>query len=172
MLPTVEKYYFKGNGRMPNSRLPLIVYREAFQSRASEMEARLRSNGWMPSWHSPIGLYPQHHFHSQAHELIAIVRGEIKGLFGGHDGQEVVLKKGDSVVIPAGVGHYGVSITDDLFVTGAFPSGFTFMDFRHGHPDEYREMAEVARRVPIPPVDPFYGVDGPLPSIWHATRKN
>lgn len=168
MSSTVETYFFTGNGRVPNSRLPLLVYRDAFHSRAWEMEELLRSNGWAPSWHSPIGLFPQHHFHSQSHELIAIVRGEVRGLFGGHDGEEVMLRKGDTVVIPAGVGHYGVSITDDLFVTGAFPSGFGVLDFRQGRPDEYAEMAEVSRSVPIPQFDPFFGHGGPLPNLWNA----
>jgi len=168
MATTVETHFFKGNGRVPNSRLPLLVYRNAFDCRGSEMERRLRANDWMPTWHSPIGLFPQHHFHSQAHELIAIVRGEIRGLFGGHGGKEVTLKKGDTVVIPAGVGHYGISITDDLFVTGAFLSGSGFLDFRHGHPSEYNELCEVARGVPVPVTDPYFGAGGPLPTLWTA----
>ncbi len=166
MNTTVETYFFQGNGRIPNSRLPVTVYRQAFGSPARDMESRLRSNGWAPSWHSPIGFFPKHHFHSQAHELIAVVCGEVRGLFGGHTGAEVTLRKGDCVVIPAGVGHFGVSITDDLFVTGAFPSGFGVLDFRQGREDEYAEMVETSRAVPIPQLDPFFGLDGPLPGLW------
>ncbi|WP_181763492.1 cupin domain-containing protein [Mesorhizobium sp. B2-4-15] len=163
---TVETYFFKGNGRVPNSRLPLLVYRDVVAWSAIEMEDRQRSNYWNPSWHSPIGFYPQHHFHSQSHELIAVIRGEARGLFGGHDGKEVLLRKGDVVAIPAGVGHFGVSITDDLLVTGSFPAGFGVLDFRLGHPDEYYELAETSRRVPIPAFDPFFGPGGPLPTLW------
>lgn len=170
MSVTVETHVFEGNGRMPNSRLPLLVYRDVFQSRAAEMEARLRTNEWHPIWHSPIGLFPRHHFHSQSHELIAVIRGEIRGLFGGHDGSEVLLRKGDAVVIPAGVGHFGVSITDDLFVTGAFPAGLGGLDFRQGEPEEYDELCDVARSVPIPTFDPFFGHSGPLPELWNAAH--
>ena len=164
MSVTVETHFFNGNGRVPNSRLPVLVYRDIWKS--PEMENRMRANNWYPSWHSPIGMYPQHHFHSQAHELIAVESGEITALLGGHDGREATLRAGDVVVLPAGTGHFGVSITDDLFVTGAFPAGFGVLDFRLGFPEEYDELREVSRRVPIPARDPFFGVGGPLPSLW------
>ncbi|TPI57362.1 cupin domain-containing protein [Mesorhizobium sp. B3-1-3] len=167
MSGVVETYLFRGNGRVPNSRLPVCVYRDVHAWGGPELEHRLRLNNWYPSWHSPIGMYPQHHFHSQAHELIAVTRGEITGLFGGHDGREVTLRRGDIVVIPAGVGHFGVSLTEDLFVTGAFPAGFGVLDFRLGYPSEYYELAETARKVPIPAFDPVFGSRGPLPALWN-----
>jgi uncharacterized protein YjlB len=167
MSVTVEPYFFAGNGRMPNSRLPLLVYRNVFQCRAAEMEARLRGNQWMPTWHSPIGFFPRHHFHSQSHELIVLIRGEACGQFGGHDGRPATLRKGDAVVIPAGVGHAGISITPDLFVTGAFPAGRCVLDFRHGDEDQYDELVETAAAVPIP-YDPFFGRTGPLRELWRA----
>ena len=104
---TIETHVLPGNGRIPNSRLPLLIYRGAFEVGPVEMEALFRTNEWPPDWHSSFGMYPRHHFHSDTHELIAVTRGTLTGRFGGHDGISATLTTGDLVVIPAGVGHFG-----------------------------------------------------------------
>ena len=163
---TIEAHHLRGNGRIPNSHLPLLVYRNVIEGTPPEMEALLRRNGWPPDWHTSFGMYPKHHFHSDTHELIAVSRGALVGLFGGHDGIRVTLHKGDLVVIPAGVGHFGVEITDDLRLTGAFPSGYAIHDFRLGDVEEYALMVERVQRVPVPAFDPIYGAGGPLTELW------
>lgn len=168
---TVETHYLKGNGRVPNSRLPLLIYRGAVETGPVEMEERMRANEWPPEWHSSFGMYPRHHFHSDAHELIAVTRGTLTGRFGGHDGISATLTAGDVVVIPAGVGHFGESITEDLRLTGAFPVGFAVHDFRLCLPQEYARMADRARRVPVPAMDPLYGPGGPLIDLWTRADK-
>ena len=70
-------------------------------------------------------------------------------------------------MIPAGVGHFGESITEDLRLTGAFPLGHAIHDFRLGYVEEYGRMVERSRRVPIPVFDPIEGAAGSLPQIWH-----
>ncbi|MBN8941970.1 MAG: AraC family ligand binding domain-containing protein [Rhizobiales bacterium] len=167
----VETHILRGNGRVPNSRLPLLIYRGVVTGGPAAMEDELRRNAWPPDWHSGFGMYPRHHFHSDTHELIAVTRGTLTGRFGGHDGISAMLSAGDVVVIPAGVGHFGESITDDLRLTGAFPVGFGVHDFRLGYPDEYPRMAERARKVPIPATDPLFGPGGPLPEIWARADK-
>ncbi|WP_107676309.1 cupin domain-containing protein [Agrobacterium sp. LAD9] len=167
MSVTVEKLFFKGNGRVPNSRLPLLIYRNVIQTSVPEMEKELRTNGWIASWHNAVGMFPKHHFHSEAHEFIAITRGSLEGLFGGHDGTRAILRTGDAVIIPAGVGHLGIAVSEDLRVSGGFPGGYGVLDFRLGRPDEYVQMCEAARQVPIPPLDPFLGAGGPLPDLWN-----
>lgn len=166
MIDSVERYAFSGNGRVPNSRLPALIYRNVIRGTTPEFEETLRTNGWPPDWHSALGMYPRHHFHSDTHELIAVTRGEMTAILGGHDGKSVRLRQGDVVVIPAGVGHLGTAITDDLRLTGSFPEGFGVHDFRLCRPDEYSELAAVAERVPVPAYDPIYGPSGPLPTIW------
>lgn len=168
---TVETHYLKGNGRIPNSRLPLLIYRGAVQVGVAEMEEQIRRNDWPPEWHSSFGMYPRHHFHSDAHELIAVTRGTMVGLFGGHDGVRATVTAGDVIVIPAGVGHFGESITEDLRLTGAFPAGYAIHDFRLGYPDEYARVADRAQRVPIPANDPLHGPKGPLVEIWSSAHS-
>jgi uncharacterized protein YjlB len=168
---TVETHYLKGNGRIPNSRLPLLIYRGAVQVGVTEMEEQIRRNDWPPEWHSSFGMYPRHHFHSDAHELIAVTRGTMVGLFGGHDGVRATVTAGDVIVIPAGVGHFGESITEDLRLTGAFPAGYAIHDFRLGYPDEYARVVDRAQRVPIPANDPLHGPKGPLVEIWSSVHS-
>ncbi|WP_423210567.1 cupin domain-containing protein [Paracoccus yeei] len=144
MSVTIEKHYFTGNGRVPNSRLPLLIYRQVLRGPEKVIEDALRLNRWVPSWYSGEGMWPHHHFHSEAHEIIMVTAGTHKGKFGGHDGREATLHAGDVIVIPAGVGHMGRGISDDLKVTGGFPLSNGIVDFRYGLPDEYDDCARRA----------------------------
>jgi uncharacterized protein YjlB len=163
---TIETHVLRGNGRIPNSRLPLLIYRSVVKTGPVDMEDALRRNQWPPDWHSSFGMYPRHHFHSDTHELIAVTRGTLTGRFGGHDGISAKLSAGDVVVIPAGVGHFGEAITEDLRLTGAFPAGCAIHDFRLGYVDEYSRMVVRARNVTIPAMDPLYGAGGPVTELW------
>lgn len=165
-----KTYLLIGNGRIPNSDLPLTVYKGAIDTDVVDFEAVLRNHGWIPEWHSSIGLYPAQHFHSDAHELIAVTRGSLFGEFGGPGGVRLLLAAGDVIVIPAGVGHFGLEITSDLRLTGAFPLGHSIHDFRLGHPSEYAQVFAASRKVSIPPFDPIYGAAGPLIAAWCQHR--
>ncbi|MFX5793734.1 hypothetical protein ABTD98_21940, partial [Acinetobacter baumannii] len=81
----------RGNGRVPNSRLPLLIYRGVAKNGPVVLEEQLRDNAWPPDWHSGFGMYPRHHVHSDTHELIAVTRGTLTGRFGGHDGISAML---------------------------------------------------------------------------------
>ena len=166
----IESHMLRGDGRIPNSSLPLLIYRGVINSGPMEMEAMLRHFEWPPDWHSSFGMYPRHHFHSDTHELIAVTRGTLEGRFGGRGGIRATLTAGDIVVIPAGVGHFGERITEDLRLSGAFPLGFAIHDFRLGDPSEYARMVERSRRVPVPAFDPVYGADGPLTELWATAQ--
>jgi uncharacterized protein YjlB len=168
---TVETYFLRGDGAVPNSRLPALIYRDVIRGDVVSMEAQLRANEWPPEWHASFGMYPRHHFHSDAHELIAVTRGQMTCRLGGVNGVNAHMKAGDVVVIPAGVGHFGESISDDLRLTGAFPVGHAIHDFRLGDPAEYGRMVQRAQATPIPGMDPFFGATGPLIDLWTNAEK-
>lgn len=163
----VEAYRFGPDGRFPNSALPVIVYRGALPADADAIEALLRDNGWTPAWRATIGFFPFDHFHSTAHELVAIVAGEARGRIGGPGGSPVSLRAGDAVLIPAGVCHFGTFSSADIRTLGAYPAG-TEPDMRRGDPAEYEEVKTNAARVGVPATDPIHGAGGPLDRLWAA----
>jgi hypothetical protein len=75
--PEVQNYRFEDDGRIPNNpELPLLIYPQALlQSAAllSECEALFGVNGWSGCWRN--GVFPYHHYHSTAHEVLGSREG-------------------------------------------------------------------------------------------------
>jgi hypothetical protein len=46
------------------------------------------------------------------------------------------------------------------------------MNYAMKSPEETAELAEKCDSVSIPPLDPLYGLDGPLPRVWKEAVKN
>jgi uncharacterized protein YjlB len=78
-------------------------------------------NGWTGAWTN--GIYRDHHYHSNAREVLGIVAGRVRVELGGEGGQTVELATGDVVVIPAGVAHKNEGASPVLLVVGAYPRG-------------------------------------------------
>ena len=125
MAKDVSAHPFADDGDVPNSRHPLIVYAGAIDPAAGDpaaaFEDLFRANGWSDGWRN--GIFPFHHYHSTAHEVLGIARGAAELRFGGEQGKTFQVKAGDAVLIPAGVGHKRLSATPDLMVVGAYPAG-------------------------------------------------
>lgn len=158
-----EAHRFEDDGRIPNSRLPLLVYRQALPADAGAMERAFAAHGWSGGWRN--GIYPFHHFHSTAHEVLGIARGWAEVAFGGPGGRTVRVDAGDVVVIPAGVAHRNMGDSGDLLVVGAYPGGAAY-DLRRGHAGEHDEVVGNIARVPRPEQDPVGGRGGPLLQLW------
>src|SRR5216684_9154306 len=165
--PTIETYRFADDGIVPNNpALPLVVYRGALPAagdRASACERMFARHGWADSWRN--GIYPHHHYHSTAHEVLGIACGNAWVRLGGEAGQTVELDAGDVVVIPAGVAHKREAASSDLLVIGAYPRG--------QHPDIGRADSAAHDRalpaiaaVPLPEADPVTGRSDPLIECW------
>jgi uncharacterized protein YjlB len=165
--PEARTHLFEDDGRIPNNpELPLLVYSQALPASTdlpSECEALFRENGWGASWSD--GVFPYHHYHSTAHEVLGVVGGEARIAFGGEAGVAVEVEAGDVVVIPAGVGHRNVGSSGDFLVIGAYPRGQSW-DLRTGEPGERPEVLENIRNVPLPEADPVYGEKGPVREHW------
>ncbi len=158
-----ETYRFDDDGCFPNSRLPLLVYRQALPAEAGAIERAFAAQGWSNSWRN--GVFDYHHFHSSAHEVLGIAAGEVRVAFGGPSGRTVTVRAGDVVVIPAGVAHRNTAQSDDLLVIGAYPGGSDY-DLRRGDPREHETVLRAIACVPLPDCDPVFGRDGPLRQLW------
>lgn len=170
--PGVEAHYFEDGGAVPNNpALPLLVYRQVsglgLGDVATAIEARFGQNGWGQGWRN--GIYPFHHFHSNAHEVLGLASGRAKVRFGGASGVSLELLAGDVVVIPAGVGHKREAGSADLLVIGAYPPGADPDLVEEGDGDG-RALRESIRAVPVPDTDPVLGTDGPLLTIWREAQ--
>lgn len=164
-------HHFADGGDVPNNPdLPLILYRQALadvgSDRASAFERLFVAHGWGGTWRN--GIYPFHHYHSTAHEVLGIAAGSAKVQLGGARGETVELVAGDAVLIPAGVGHKRLASSSDLLVVGAYPLGQKWDLIRA---DDVVDGAAVRARiaaVPMPESDPILGSSGPLVSLWAA----
>jgi len=156
---------FADDGRIPNNRLPLLLYPAAVKGEVGpdRMEALLAAGGWPPRWRSTIFTY--HHYHSTAHEVLAVAAGSALVMMGGPDGEELQIAAGDVVVIPAGVGHKRLGSSDDFLVCGGYPPGQDW-DLLKGEPGERPMADENIARVPMPETDPVFGIHGPLIGLW------
>lgn len=157
----IRTIHFDKAGDVPNSNLPVLLYRSVLAShtaaKARAFRERFEANGWTGIWTDTI--YDYLHFHSNAHEVLGIAEGRVTLRLGGDQGSLVRLKAGDMLVLPAGVGHRRVSASD-VKVIGAYPRGQSHYDMkRAGH-----RVPKVA----VPSTDPFYGADGPLAAAWRV----
>jgi len=158
-----ETHTFADAGAIPNSRLPLLVYRAALPADAAVMERHFAANGWSGGWHN--GIFPFHHFHSNTHEVLGIASGRATVLFGGPEGQAVEVRAGDVVVLPAGTGHCRQAASADLLVVGAYPDGADF-DTCRGEQARAEQVRRSIAAVPVPRSDPVAGAEGPLLRLW------
>lgn len=147
-----------------NALLPLLLYRQACQVEVEDgVRELLETNGWTDSWVDTI--YPEHHFHSTAHEVLVALRGSARVQFGGPDGITLTFERGDVVIIPAGVAHRKVDETSDFACMGAYPDGQKY-DMQYHKSDKNN-----LKSVPLPGNDPIYGSDGPLIKNWLSDKE-
>lgn len=165
--PRFLSYVLKDDGSIPNSKLPLIIYQSAVNvspdDPASVFERLFGGNGWTSSWRN--GIYSYHHYHSTAHEVLGVFRGSATVQFGGEHGITQKLRAGDVVVIPAGVAHKNLGASTDFGVVGAYPPGQTW-DMNYGTKSERPAADENIARVPVPDIDPVYGLGGLARELW------
>jgi uncharacterized protein YjlB len=160
-----ETHTFEDDGGIPNSPLPVLVYHDALRADAgaAAYEDLFAEHGWLGAWRD--GIFPFHHFHSTAHEVLGIAGGSATVTLGGPQGRSFELAAGDVVVLPAGTGHRNLGSSSDLLVVGAYPNGMRW-DLRRGDPAEHDEAVANIARIPLPDQDPVHGADGALVELW------
>lgn len=160
-----ETFTFADDGGVPNTKLPMLVYRAAVPANPEAIEQLFERNQWPPAWRD--GVHPFHHFHSTAHEVLGVARGHGRVLFGGPNGKVMEIGAGDVVVLPAGTGHCRQSASDDLLIVGAYPAGErNRVDLCRGQPEEHDEAVRNIARVPRPGMDPVTGAEGAAVRLW------
>lgn len=170
-----EEYYFRPTSHVPNSRLPVLVYRDVLppEPTAESTREALERNAWLQG--GVFKTYWAHHFHSVTHECYAVFKGKSTLLLGrgplddaSEGGIEVDVNTGDIIVLPAGVSHCSVTSEGEYEYVGLYPRGSPKWDNNWCKANEHETSlkAEQAKRVPIPDYDPIYGKDGPLVDIW------
>lgn len=162
-----EKYYLKDDGKIPNSKFPVLIYSNFFSKRgdggAEWLEKKFAENNWKNSWRN--GVFDYHHYHSNTHEVLGIYKGAALLQLGGETGKKLQVSAGDVIIIPAGVAHKNLE-SKDFKVVGAYPEGRAH-DMNTGKESERPEADKNIAEVPLPQSDPVEGKEGGLRSIWN-----
>ena len=126
-VPEPESYVLRSTTYVPNNMFPVLVYRSVLPQPIDEKTTTdlLEQNEYERK-----GLWtgtPVHHFHPNTHECYAVIsgfsimhvgRGQLDHLAAG---QQLTVKAGDVVVMPAGTAHMNVSMSDDYLFVGVYP---------------------------------------------------
>ena len=156
-------------GWMPNNlRLPILLDRGAIaivgDDPPSAFEAVFDRIGWPSAWRN--GVYPFHHYHSTAHEVLGFAGGTARLALGEPGGHELTVRAGDVALLPA-----------PERATAAWKRVRTFSSSEPiplgQKPDLSRSAAppQMLARIaslPFPPTDPVAGTGGPTRTLWHA----
>lgn len=157
----------KDDGRFPNNSLPLIIYKDALtlpeKKAATIIITLFENNNWKNAWKN--GIYDYDHYHSITHEVLGIYCGKAKVQFGGPGGVVEKVRKGDVIIIPAGVAHRNLGSGKDFKCVGAYPGGNDY-DIRKGEEGDRPESDNNIKKVPMPVSHPISGI-GKMKTIWN-----
>jgi len=158
-----QELTFPPSEQVPNNgSFSVVIYRGVGPALDSVgFEALFSRNGWTGIWRN--GVFDYHHYHSKAHEVLGVGRGEATLQIGGPKGEAVDVKQGDCLILPAGTGHKRLKASADFQVVGAYPPGQE-ADIQTSSPDE--DMLEAIRSLPRPETDPVHGAIGGLVTMW------
>lgn len=162
-------YYFKDDGMIPNNpELPVILYPGALRNEEQNTEIIFNNHNWRNSWTGSV--FPYHHYHSNSHEVLGVIKGSVKLHIGGEKGIILTATAGDIIVLPAGTGHKKLDSSPDFQVVGAYPDGISYNTLKGGKGERPQILREIAQ-VPLPDQDPLLGHEGPLHVHWKNTVK-
>lgn len=170
LVSNLKTLMLESNDWVPNNPLlPVRIYESAItitgNDPAALFEKTFSAHGWPPQWRD--GVYDYHHYHTEGHEVLGVVRGQARLMLGGPDGHVVEVNAGDVLLLPAGTGHCNVGATEDFLVVGAYPPG-QHGDIRRGAPS--KAQLEHIATLPFPAHDPVQGTAGGPIEHWTIAR--
>ncbi|GAB2780150.1 hypothetical protein GCM10027040_02750 [Halomonas shantousis] len=153
-----ETATFEDDGATPNTSLPALLFRSQGtdledEALAMRFERLYSAHGWPPSWRG--GVYDYHHYHSTAHEALAVIAGNARLRLGGEAGRDFDVRSGDLLVLPAGTGHCRLSASEDFQVTAAYPQDQPEVDLIRADPAEHDASVARIQRLSQPERDPL-----------------
>ena len=168
----VLQYYLKDDGVYPNNKLPVILYKRALKLplffAARQIKKLFQQHNWTNNWRN--GIYTYHHYHSNTHEVMAVIKGQTTLLLGGDKGRKIKIEKGDVILIPAGVAHKNLGKEKDVICIGGYPQGKDF-DMNYGREGERPQADKRIAKVRILKYDPVSGEHNPLNKIWRKKAQ-
>ncbi|WP_299815549.1 cupin domain-containing protein [uncultured Jannaschia sp.] len=165
-----RKLHFVDDGTVPNNpALPAILMRGALGGGADPqaVTALLEANGWTGTWVWQV--FPYHHYHPNAHEVLAVATGEATLMLGGPGGERVEVAAGDVIMLPPGTGHCQVVASGNFRICGAYPPGQSDYETVRADAPADDTMRDRIAAVPRPGTDPVWGDGGPLLPVWAGT---
>lgn len=162
----VQTLLFQRNDWVPNNpTLPVLVYKQAIAVQDGDpaplFEQTFNHNGWPPQWR--YGVFDYHHYHLKGHEVLGVYRGQARLMLGGPGGQEVEVRAGDVLLLPAGTGHCNLGSSADFSVVGAYPPGQQGdINRQAASPEQLAAIADL----PFPHSDPVLGTAGGVMRYW------
>ena len=166
MTKVLSNYIFADDGTIPNSLLPVIIYRKVCNTidNAQWFEHCFQTNNWTNNWRDIV--LPYDHFHSITHEVLGVSKGSVSLRIGGQkNGKIFEVSAGDVLILPAGVGHFALSNHKNYEITGGYPEGKSW-DMMTGTPEERKAAFRNIASLTIPTTDPVFGSNGGLIDLW------
>lgn len=125
--PEPEVYWTTPTAFCPNSKLPVLVYRNVLPRELTVDSATkmIEANQWLKG--GMFTHYPKHHFHSNTHEIYAAVKGSTSCVYGvgplddEEQGIKFDMNAGDVAVHGAGIAHRNARSSDDYTYIGFYP---------------------------------------------------
>lgn len=181
----VQHYQLQPTESWPsNDTLPILHYIptkptnfDDDDSLAEHYEQLLPQHQWQPQWR--YAMFKQHHYHSTVHECLCIFSGQAHVQLGSEDKntdvdyespytKNLIVKRGEIVVLPVGTGHHLVSSKGGFSMVGCYPVNAPHCDMNHLK-DSTKAMDRIQRRiqaVPLPTEDPIQGKKGAMTKLW------
>jgi uncharacterized protein YjlB len=157
---SVERYFLYDDGVFPNNpEFPVLVYRNVLRLPeffpAHFVRNLFADHNWNNSWKD--GILTVHHYHSITHEVLGFFAGKTQLLLGGDSGIKLRVKKGDVIIIPAGVAHKNLGRKHDIGCVGAYPDGLDY-DMNYGTAGERPYTDFNIKKVQAPYSHPLFGI--------------